>query len=566
MKKAVIVGAGLATRLYPITHHIPKVLVNYKQQTILKHLYDMYVENKADRVIVIVHSKFKDLVAGYGVQNEMDKLEIRTVDEALGSAYAISCIQEDIQGHQVIFNWCDIIPEFNEIDWNKDAIYTYGNECRFKYQDGEIVNVGKTGGDVVGVFQSQSFQINLQTVINRARDSGFPSEDYAEILQFCIGNSHIESPDKIELKSLVDLGDMPKLNAAHSVRELNREFNKVEFTSDTVIKVALSDKGLELQKDELEWYKKAKSNAVPEILGASQKGFVMTRIIGRPMFEAFPVSQSAQNDMVYNILSSMDFGLYTHHVERARVHQDMKKEVVDKVIDRCKSIEPMIKGFEGQTPITHVNSLKIGRLKSMLERALAFLVDDERTYTLIHGDPNFSNTMLDDQGKVKFIDPRGYFGHTKLFGPKIYDEAKVLYALSGYDKFNADHAWGGLFREGSSIEIDIEPLANIHNFKQFNDKHHIWLGVIWIALAGYFKNNPLKSLAAYYYGMYMLTTALENKGRKLQSGKVVAETDKPVTATLITKCPEKWLLIDEETGVHYRPSGDSTIGKQWKRV
>lgn len=565
MKKAIIVGAGLATRLYPITHHIPKVLVNYKQHTILKHLYDLYDSLGADRVVVIVHSKFLSMVEGYGVENGMSKLELRAVDEPLGSAYAISRIQEDISGHQVVFNWCDIIPEYTNFKWGQDAIYTFGDECRFNYDGLKLKNVGKTGGNVVGIFQSFSHNFIVEKIIARAEAVGHPSEDYAEILSFVINNG-IEPPNHIELKDLVDLGDMPKLNAAHKDRELNRDFNKVVVNTLNVVKHALNNQGEKLQKAELEWYKKVKSDSVPKILSASKGTFTMSRIFGKPMFEAFPEDIEEQNQVVVDILRALDFGLYTHHVERSRVHTDMYKEVITKVLDRCDSFSLLRRGFEGPKEITRVNGLKIGRLKPMLERALAFLVDDERTYSLIHGDPNFSNTMMDTNGKVKFIDPRGYFGETSLFGPKIYDEAKVLYALSGYDKFNADHAWGGLFREGQDVEVNIEPLANIHQFHQFTDKHHIWLGVIWIALGGYFKNNPLKSLAAYYYGMYMLTKALENKGRKLQSGKVVDETKEPVTATLITKCPEKWLLIDEETGVHYRPSGDSTIGKQWKQV
>ena len=35
-----------------------------------------------------------------------------------------------------------------------------------------------------------------------------------------------------------------------------------------------------------------------------------------------------------------------------------------------------------------------------------------------------------------FIDPRGIFGETLLFGLKEYDYAKFLFGLSGYSKFD----------------------------------------------------------------------------------------------------------------------------------
>ena len=34
--------------------------------------------------------------------------------------------------------------------------------------------------------------------------------------------------------------------------------------------------------------------------------------------------------------------------------------------------------------------------------------------------------------EIIFIDPRGYFGNTKLYGLKQYDFAKLLFGLSGY--------------------------------------------------------------------------------------------------------------------------------------
>ena len=43
------------------------------------------------------------------------------------------------------------------------------------------------------------------------------------------------------------------------------------------------------------------------------------------------------------------------------------------------------------------------------------------------------------------------------------------------------------------------------------------------------------------------------------------ELDNPITLEVYTKCPEKWLLIDLETGEHY--TGHTTEGKNhWKKV
>ena len=53
--------------------------------------------------------------------------------------------------------------------------------------------------------------------------------------------------------------------------------------------------------------------------------------------------------------------------------------------------------------------------------------------------------------------------------------------------------------------------------------------------------------------------------RKLLDGTEVTELDEPKILTIKTKCPEKWLLIDLETGERY--TGYATEGSQdWKKV
>lgn len=53
--------------------------------------------------------------------------------------------------------------------------------------------------------------------------------------------------------------------------------------------------------------------------------------------------------------------------------------------------------------------------------------------------------------------------------------------------------------------------------------------------------------------------------RKLIDGSEVPELDTAQTLTVTTKCPEKWLLVDRETGEIYTPY--PTLGsKQWKKI
>lgn len=53
--------------------------------------------------------------------------------------------------------------------------------------------------------------------------------------------------------------------------------------------------------------------------------------------------------------------------------------------------------------------------------------------------------------------------------------------------------------------------------------------------------------------------------RKLKDGTEVSELEIPIELRILTKCPEKWLLIDRETGEAY--TAYTTVGKNhWKKV
>ena len=53
--------------------------------------------------------------------------------------------------------------------------------------------------------------------------------------------------------------------------------------------------------------------------------------------------------------------------------------------------------------------------------------------------------------------------------------------------------------------------------------------------------------------------------RKLLDGTEVTELEVPCTLNITTKCPDKWMLVDRETGEIYTPY--TTPGpKQWKKI
>lgn len=126
------------------------------------------------------------------------------------------------------------------------------------------------------------------------------------------------------------------------------------------------------------------------------------------------------------------------------IQQDVIVEGFTKVVARLKEAWPVIAHFG----IRSVNGIALpleapaaagfdqAGVENMVRGCADVLLrnycqsesDGHTEYKLIHGDCNFSNMLIDptrQEGGVSFIDPRGYFGNTSIYGLPDYDVAKV---------------------------------------------------------------------------------------------------------------------------------------------
>ena len=90
---------------------------------------------------------------------------------------------------------------------------------------------------------------------------------------------------------------------------------------------------------------------------------------------------------------------------------------------------------------------------------------------MIHGDPVFSNVMMDKDNEIKLFDMRGLLGkHITQCGDSNYDYAKIYQSLIGYDeillKKNIDEEYREHFMQefkkylGNERYIEIKNLTN----------------------------------------------------------------------------------------------------------
>jgi thiamine kinase-like enzyme len=188
---------------------------------------------------------------------------------------------------------------------------------------------------------------------------------------------------------------------------------------------------------------------------------------------------------------------------------NIKVEIYDKIIQRIKNIKDILNYFPN---FKKVNGVYIDNFENIINKIQKYLFDyyetlNEFEYSIIHGDTNFSNILIEPNNKdIKFIDPRGYFSNSEIYGLTDYDYAKILYGISGYDNFNNHHFIIESINE-NEINFKINKINVSDEFinNNFNKIHKILVVIIWIGLADYNKNNIWKCIASYYHGLYLGT-------------------------------------------------------------
>jgi len=136
-------------------------------------------------------------------------------------------------------------------------------------------------------------------------------------------------------------------------------------------------------------------------------------------------------------------------------------------------------------------------------------------FSFIHGDCTFSNIMLRDNGKPVFIDPRGYFGSTELFGDPNYDWAKLYYSIAGnYDRFNLKDFSLKIGENAVELKIESNNWEELEKeFFVFSDADEKTIKllhtVIWLSLTTYAWHDYDSICGAFYNGIYYLEEVLQ---------------------------------------------------------
>lgn len=148
--KCLILAAGYATRLYPLTENFPKSLLKVQDKTILDHLVDdIDTIKEVDEYVVISNHKFYNHFIEWA-QSKSQKITV--IDDGTVSNETRLGAVKDIQFAIETLNIDDdvlVIAGDNVLDFSLTKFITYAKNkntsCIMRYFEGDIARLKKSG-------------------------------------------------------------------------------------------------------------------------------------------------------------------------------------------------------------------------------------------------------------------------------------------------------------------------------------------------------------------------------------------------------------------------------------
>jgi len=498
----IVQAGGRGSRLRHHTWNKPKCLVSVNGRPILYQLFDRF----PDDTFYIIGDYAFDKLEAYLKNNTPDVTYKLIHTNQKGTASGIQqALYEINNGEPVLLVWSDlIIGELPKLPDNSTSVVYVTNAftCRWSYTDNQLQEKPSNTAGIPGLFYFK----------NKKFLSNIPSS--GEFMRWFSEN--VLNYTTIQANDLQELGDFSTIEANNDA-QFCRFFNHVKISDDKVIKTTIDHNYAHLINGEINWYKEVKKlgfSRIPELYELNP--LTMQRIQGKHLWEITDLSKREQRSVLADYLDSLR-NLHSRG-ETVSDQKQVREVYISKTQQRVNGVKTLIPNFN--RPEITINGRKCRNIfhskYQHLWNQITQLTYAEK-FTPIHGDPTFSNTLVDHNLKIWFIDPRGYFAGPGIWGDPDYDFAKVYYsAIGGYDAFNRRKF--KLYIDDETVEI-LQPDSSIKSvaqqlFREFFpnsvQKIKVLHGLIWLSLSGYVLDDIDSIIGSFYNGLYWIEDALND--------------------------------------------------------
>lgn len=520
IENVVILAGGKNTRFKELSY-FPKVLLPMNDSTCILY-HDCEVFKDVNRYLVI-NDVYENMVYDYMKNNVLD-MNVIVSHHTNGTYNTLKHLVHQLPKKNTLLVWSDIILSSEDIVKIENGlnaltkqfgIITCSGDYRFKYEDGLIQNSdvikGVEQGNIFGVYYYKELPSFKE--YTEQDEENYANYDYIEYIRDYHKNEYQDVPldsKIVEFKNYDVYLEYFKKYKATAIKE--RFFNKITPVGvDKLQKKCINEKYYHLIDKEIDWYNEVHElkldEFIPKIYSTDKKNhfFVMENLKNYVTLYKFIKENTNDKPAIAKMFDACLSTVKKLHeskivnMDKEQFEKDCKEEFYTKVIKRCNSVGHIIKDYDE-------NDLEVTLRYAFNEIMEYFDKKHNYQYCIYHGDPHGGNVMYSKElNKIKFIDPRGYFGFTKNYGIPEYDYAKILFFITGINNFNNNH-----FVFYSTKRYDIPVNLDVDIPEQLNKRiYKILVGIIWIALTSYISQDVFKVNISYYFGMNYLKNALK---------------------------------------------------------
>mgnify|MGYP001188378655 FL=1 len=496
VKYVIVQAGGKGTRMGQYAQNRPKCLVPINDVPMIINTLNVY----KDKEVIIIADHLSGMLKEYlrlFCKHTNYRIVITSEQGTAGGLkQAITYIPAN---EPFILTWADLFFEITQrFFFRNELLIGLSNtfKCRWSLKDKKFVNESSTDEGVAGffVFKDKSKFKNL--TLEKSLVRGFLTDNYTQ-----------KDIDSFYLTGCFEVGEKERYEEILDKKITHRFFNEVKIDGDRVYKRCIDPKYDDVHKNEKSWYKAigGRLKNIPTI--HSINPLVMDKIDGK---HAWDIDQN-KSTIINNYCDTLD-ALHSLGTSKGSIGECMSVYFT-KAWKRVGEVATLLKHFN--QPVITINGVScqnpIYNL-SVFEDSMSGIVNDN-DYNIIHGDPSFSNSLVDKDNQIWLIDPRGSFGNTKIYGDRRYDWAKFYYsAVGNYDSMNSKK-FKVTIKDIPVVELEIasngyEEYGDIILQRSGMSKKEMDLihANLWLSLTGYVKEDVEAALFSFYMGTYIWST------------------------------------------------------------
>ncbi|WP_225334392.1 bifunctional sugar-1-phosphate nucleotidylyltransferase/acetyltransferase [Halomicrobium urmianum] len=155
--QAVILAAGQGTRMRPLTVATPKPMLPVADRPLVAHTADAAVEAGVDELVLVVGYEADQVRDFFGAEYRGVPVEYAVQEEQLGTAHAVRCAREHLEGPFAVLNGDDLydeasLSELFTVGRDRPVVGSYRVEDPtsygvFELEDGEVRGIVEKPSD-----------------------------------------------------------------------------------------------------------------------------------------------------------------------------------------------------------------------------------------------------------------------------------------------------------------------------------------------------------------------------------------------------------------------------------